>query len=212
MPTSNPPLSKPPNAHCIRLADPVAPSNNLGHTHRRSKYCGNRHVLPHPHHPNATQVQEPRTATFAHTLNWLFCRSQIDLSALLRQHEKQVMANVANGASSRVAQTSGYSSYETSLVHVGESAVSPVLAVSDELKPNMLKSVVRKGDSSYIFCTEVQVMAAENSFDAHKLSVVIPTTSHHQDDAVPPQLMRIDCDVVNRELLPIVNATNVIHP
>eukprot|EP00049_Salpingoeca_infusionum_P005765 m.96530 g.96530 ORF g.96530 m.96530 type:complete len:111 (+) comp13075_c0_seq7:1674-2006(+) len=90
------------------------------------------------------------------------------------------MANVANGASSRVAQTSGYSSYETSLVHVGESAVSPVLAVSDELKPNMLKSVVRKGDSSYIFCTEVQVMAAENSFDAHKLSVVIPTTSHHQ--------------------------------
>eukprot|EP00049_Salpingoeca_infusionum_P005764 m.96532 g.96532 ORF g.96532 m.96532 type:complete len:98 (+) comp13075_c0_seq7:1975-2268(+) len=32
------------------------------------------------------------------------------------------------------------------------------------------------------------------------------------DDAVPPQLMRIDCDVVNRELLPIVNATNVIHP
>eukprot|EP00045_Choanoeca_perplexa_P009256 m.88298 g.88298 ORF g.88298 m.88298 type:complete len:531 (+) comp14822_c0_seq2:103-1695(+) len=115
------------------------------------------------------------------------------------------------------ASDDGTTATEVSL-HASTLAEAPVLKMGSSERRAMHESTVvkRKSDTSYIFCTEVQILSAlETPEDGQRprLSLVVPTTTEQQLDAGSTDsahLMQIDCEVLNTRLIPTENAT-VVH-
>ena len=84
---------------------------------------------------------------------------------------------------------------------------SPVLRLATGDRSGLFRTVTRRTDTSYIFCTEVQVAAATDG--DKRMSLIIPTPQRPaHGSALAPTLLQIDCDVVNTRVLdPEPNST-----
>lgn len=117
---------------------------------------------------------------------------EAQLTALLRHHEKSVLDHIAEhqtatenheqqvlATSGSVSSPSSSTPTTTGLIVSGgaeDAAHPPTLRLSQRARP-VVSKVRQKDDTSYIICTEVQVVAAKSQLAGagSRLSLVMPT-------------------------------------
>lgn len=162
-------------------------------------------IAPVVHHETPVVVEKRR-------------QQEEDLDAWIREHEDRLTARMNE---STVAVPRRHRSQRTKAIStdlaVSEDDISfsldtPVFRMDESLRPFMFKSFQRRADTSYMFCTEVQVVSAVRQPDQgrHRLSLVMPTpqTKPNLLQANATDFVQVDCEVTQYRLVhPFANLT-----
>eukprot|EP00054_Salpingoeca_dolichothecata_P028718 m.220272 g.220272 ORF g.220272 m.220272 type:complete len:142 (+) comp26301_c2_seq5:1089-1514(+) len=81
----------------------------------------------------------------------------------------------------------------------------PVVRLNTDSRPSLFHSVTRRSDTSYVFCTEVQILHAATpplSNERPKLSLVMPSpVVNPTSPNVTANILQIDCEVLRTRLI-----------
>eukprot|EP00050_Salpingoeca_kvevrii_P000290 m.145518 g.145518 ORF g.145518 m.145518 type:complete len:468 (+) comp10079_c1_seq2:3-1406(+) len=83
----------------------------------------------------------------------------------------------------------------------------PIFQFDDATRPTLLSAVPMERDTTYLFCSEVQLVSPVSENNDHKLSIVMPAPSRSNNGSVVPTstIMQIDCNVHNSGILSSIN-------